>query len=157
MPATSITSSLASATVATPLVLNDKLLVDSLVTTESGALLQTVTFTLASGVTGITGNAAWNTVGPQLTGVNIDILSGTTGTTVVASDTFAGTVGGIAVSTFNSLLSPGTYRLVATGTAGSTSSLDIAITAVPEPGTMGLLLAGLGSVVLLARRRRSAE
>jgi hypothetical protein len=148
----------ASATASTPLSNGDSLLVNTLVTNETGPLSETVTFMIASGVTGITGNAAWNASpapGPRLTGVNIDIFN--SANSLVVSDTFAGSLGSFAISTINSALTPGTYRLVATGTGVTTSSLDIAITAVPEPGTTAMLLAGLGSVVLLARRRRSAD
>lgn len=150
----------ASATIGTPLAADDTLIVDTLVTGETGALSQSVTFTLAAGVSSLVGNAAWEITtlsgpGPRLVGVNIDIVDA--GNTVVASDTFAGTLAGFAMSTFASSIGPGTYTLVATGTAVRDSVLDISLSfaaPVPEPETYALLLAGLGVIGFVARRSR---
>lgn len=151
----------ASATVSTPLAAGDTLFVDTLVTSEVGALLQQVTFTVAAGVSMFEGSAVWQvapatSAGPRLVGVNIDIVDSTN--TVVASDTFAGVLAGYAHSTMSGAIGPGTYTLRATGTGVRDSSLDISVTlAVPEPGTWALMLAGGLVIGLAALRRRNQE
>ena len=135
----------------------DTLLMDTTVTQETGALSQSITFTLGGDVTSLTGLASWQIStaagpGPRLVGVNIDILDA--GNNVVLSDTFAGVLGGFAMSSLNGAITAGTYRLVATGTAVRDTVFNISVSAVPEPGAYSLLLAGLGVVGLLARRRR---
>ena len=146
----------ASATVAAPLAFGDNLVMNTLVTASTGALTQTITFTVASGVNAFVGDAVWQTstatgTGPRLTGVNVDIFN--SANALVASDNFLGTLGGFAVSSFASAITPGTYRLVATGTGVRDSVLDVSLSFVPEPGTYVLMLAGLGMVGFMARRR----
>jgi PEP-CTERM motif len=152
----------ASATLATPFSAGDDLRLNTLVTTETGALLQAITFTLAAGVTDMTGEAAWEIssatgTGPRLVGVNIDIFNA--GNVLVASDSFAGTLGRFAMSTFDGAIGPGTYRMVASGTGVRASSLDVTLSfigtaPVPEPETYALMLVGLGAIGFVARRRR---
>lgn len=149
----------ASATLNTPLSAGDNLVLDALVTSEVGALLQSVTFTIGAGVNALTGFAAWQVstatgTGPRLTGVNIDLFDATN--TLVTSDVFAGVLGGFAGSTFDSAIGPGTYKLVATGTGVRDSSLDLSLEftgAVPEPATYALMLVGIAATAALARRR----
>lgn len=147
----------ATALLPTPFGAGDTFLVDTTVTQQTGALSQSVTFTLGPDATSLSGRAVWEIstatgLGPRLIGVNIDIFDA--GNSLVLSDTFAGTLGGFAISTLNGGITPGgTYRLVVTGTAVRDTVLDISISAVPEPGIYSLLLAGLGVVGMLARRR----
>lgn len=147
----------ASAVVATPLDPGDNLFADTF-TTEHGSLSQSTTFTLASQAD-FNGLAGWiidtaTGQGPRLVGVNIDILDASSN--VVASDTFTGVLGGFAHSSFLGSLGPGTYTLLATGNAVRDASLDISLSftaPIPEPAAYGMLLAGLGIVAMLARRR----
>jgi len=156
----------ASATVATPLDVGDTLFLNTF-TTETGALLEKTTFTLGPGVGSFVGRAAWEVGGPNepnLGGVNIRILDASS--TPVADDTFAGVLAGFAHSTFgpDATLGPGTYTLEATGTGVRASSLDVSLTfaksaseagtlLVPEEGTFSMLVAGLGALGFLVRRR----
>lgn len=67
-------------------------------------------------------------------------------------------LGGFAHSTFDSLIGPGTYRMVATGTGVRDSSLDVTLSfiqAIPEPESLALMLAGLGVIGFVAGRRRT--
>ncbi len=150
----------AAATVSPLLAANDTLFIDTLVTQETGAMSQSVTFSLGAGITSFSGGAAWmistaTGTGPRLIGVNIDIFNSQNN--LVASDAFVGILGGFAHSTFASAIGPGTYRLVATGTGVRDSSLDIGLgfaAAVPEPETYALMLSGLAAMGLMVRRRR---
>ena len=151
----------ASATVATPLGSGDTLIMDTVVTTETGALSQSITFTVASGVVSVEGFAAWeatssSSLGPRLVGVNIDIFDA--GNNLVVTDTFAGVLASFAHSTITSAIGPGTYRVVVTGTGERDSVFDLSLTfaAVPEPATAGLLLAGLGLLSFARRGARAA-
>ena len=146
----------ATATLPTPFAVGDNLVLNTLVSQATGALSQTVTFSVASGVSGFVGDAVWQIstaggTGPRLTGVNIDIFNSVNA--LVVSDTALGTLGGFAVSSFASAITPGTYRLVATGNGIRDSVLDVSMSFVPEPGTYMLLLAGIGVIAFMARRR----
>jgi predicted subunit of tRNA(5-methylaminomethyl-2-thiouridylate) methyltransferase len=145
----------ASATLPTPFLGGDNLRLDTLVTTQVGALLQEITFTVAAGVGSLTGKAAWEVstatdTAPRLIGVNIDIFDASNN--LVTSDAFAGLLAGYAHSTFASAIGPGTYKLVATGTGVRDSSLDVTlsfVSSIPEPQTYAML----GALGLVARRR----
>lgn len=147
-----------SAVVAQPLAPGDNLFIDTFVSSQ-GLLTQSTTFTL-NDYADFNGLAGWiidtaDGQGPRLVGVNIDILDNSSN--VVASDDFAGVLGGFAHSSFLGSLGPGTYTLIATGNAVRDASLDISLSftqAVPEPATYGMLIGGLGVLGFLARRRR---
>jgi len=151
-----------SATVAPALHSGDGLVLDTLVTQETGSLLQSITFTLASAFN-LQGEAAWeiNTAagsGPRLIGVNIDIFDSSN--SLVLSDTFAGVLAGFAHSTFAGDIAPGTYTLVATGTGVRASSLDVSLTVgspAPEPATYGLLLSGIGLIAFAGWRLKRQD
>ena len=141
----------------------ESLIVDSLVTSDTGALEQLVTFTLESGVDSLTGFAQWDVspaggIGARLVGVNIDLLDA--GNTLIASDSFSGVLDDFAHSTIGAALGPGTYKIRATGTGVRDASLNIALTfggtpttSVPEPSGIALTLTALGAAALGVRRR----
>jgi hypothetical protein len=151
----------ASATLPTPLMAGDVLHLNTLVTTAVGALNQSITFSVASGVDSLLGEAVWEIstaagTAPRLLGVNIDIFDSTN--TLVTSDTFTGTLGGFAISNLAGAIGPGTYHLLATGTGVRDSSLDVSltfasVTPVPEPGSWGLMVMGVGAISAFMRRR----
>lgn len=146
-----------SGTINTPFMAGDSLFMDTLVTMETGLLTQSITFSVAAGVTGYVGQAAWiiSTAagpGPRLVGVNIDLLDSTNA--VIGTDSGTMAINGVASSVLGGPLTAGTYTLRATGTAVRDASLDVNVSFVPEPSTYGLMLAGIGVVGLLARRRK---
>lgn len=151
-----------SATVAPALQGGDGLVLDTLVTQETGSLLQSIKFTLASAFN-LQGEAAWevNTAagsGPRLVGVNLDIFDASSA--LVLSDTFAGVLAGFAHSTLSGDIGPGTYTLVATGNGVRASSLDVSMTVgapAPEPATYGLLLSGIGLLAFAGWRLKRRD
>jgi hypothetical protein len=103
-------------------------MLSSLVTDSTGALNQTINFSVGSGTNAVSGSAIWAVssavdFGPRLVGVNIDIFSNAN--TLVLSDSFAGVLAGSANSTFAGGLDPGSYRMVITGTGVRDSSIDL--------------------------------
>ncbi len=145
-----------STSLATPFNVGDVLIVDTLVTSGPGPLSQSVTFITAGAVGSFSGEAVWEistatSTLPRLTGVNIDIFDASNA--LVNSDTFIGTLGGFAHSTLGSALPPGTYHMVATGTAVRDAVLDISLTFAPVPEPTSLL--ALSSFAFLAKRRRA--
>jgi hypothetical protein len=148
-----------SATLNSAVAVGDTFILDSVITGATGALSQTIEFTLGAGVTGVSGIANWlvgTSTLPNLSGVNIDVFNAST-SALVASDTFAGVLGGTAVSTLTGSLGAGTYRLVATGNGVRDSVLNVAVTAVPEPGTYAMLLAGLALIGVHTMRRQRRD
>ena len=109
----------ASATLSAPFLANDVLRLNTY-SSQVGALLQTVSFTLGAGVGSFSGQASWEIdsatgTGPRLIGVNVDIFDASN--LLVASDSGIVTANGFATSTFTPTpLSPGFYRIVVTGT-----------------------------------------
>gem|GEM_PF-1016618 len=118
--------------------------------------------TLSAGIEWIVAN------GPERTiGVNVDVFEASTNTLVI-SDTFEGLIDGQAFSQFATTgLSPGSYRMIFTGTAVGAGRYHIDLStsatppgfspivdAVPEPSALLLLMLG-GSALALQRRRPS--
>jgi hypothetical protein len=144
-------------TLATPFSLGDTLLLDTLITDGStGPLSQSVTFTVGPGVGGAIGEAAWlvstPNLGPRLVGVNIDILNSSN--VPIFTDTNTTVTNRVATSAISGVLTPGTYKLVATGNAIRDVSFDVSVSFVPEPENVVLLVAGL-LLVAFAWSRRS--
>jgi hypothetical protein len=98
---------------------------------QVGALQQTITFTVGAGVASLGGQASWEIdtaagTGPRIIGVNIDVFDAFNA--LVVSDSSVITGNGFATSSFvTTALGPGTYRLVATGTAVRDASVDVTL------------------------------
>ena len=56
------------------------------------------------------------------------------GGTLIASDTFTGTLAGFAHSTLNTPIGPGAHRIVVTGTGTRDASMGIALSVVDDDG-----------------------
>mgnify|MGYP006385055501 FL=1 len=124
-------------TISLPLISRETLLVDTLVTSQTGPLAHTVTFTPTAGIDRVAADLVWMTseatgAGPRLIGVNVDLLDA--GGTLIASDTFSGTLAGFAHSTLNTPIGPGAHRIVVTGTGSRDASMGIALSVVDDDG-----------------------
>ena len=88
-------------------------------------------------------------------GITSGLVSVSKGATLL--DSFA--VTGSTNSAMYSSLGAGDYSIVISGTVSGKSGgnylLNAAVTPVPEPETYALMLAGLGAVAFIARRRKS--
>lgn len=124
-------------TISLPLISRETLLVDTLVTSQTGALAHTVTFTPTAGIDRVAADLVWMTseatgAGPRLIGLNVDLLDA--GGTLIASDTFSGTLAGFAHSTLNTPIGSGAHRIVVTGTGSRDASMGIALSVVDDDG-----------------------
>lgn len=124
-----------------------------------GSFVDTFTFTLAGSSWFFTSSASTSSSGTQdLDFTSLTILNAANA--VVA--TYAGNLGNDANEFFalpQIQLAAGAYQIVVTGVNSATQasySGTAAITAVPEPTTGAMVLAGLGAIGFLVRRRRSA-
>lgn len=126
-------------TLSLTLIPGDTLLVDTLVTSQTGPLSNTVTFTLAPGIDRVVTDLQWMVSeatgsGPRLIGVNVDLVDAAG--MLIASDTFSGTQSWFAHSTLNTPIGPGLHRLVVTGTGARDASLGIAMSVVDDDGIL---------------------
>lgn len=102
-----------------------------------------------------TGSGLFSLADNTLTGLTVKLFDVDTGSAVatVIKGAFTGT------SSFNfGTVAAGNYEIRFTGTNNYGSYLDAAsytVTAVPEPQSLALLLAGLGTIGFLARRRHA--
>ena len=125
---------------------------------ESGSFLDTLNFTIPSA-----GTLSTSAVSISLAPLSFDI-TGLTGTLWDNFHPNGSVILGNIVgnnSTFNfNLLSAGEYHIDFTGTVtgahGGAYLAALHVTAVPEPETYAMLLAGLGVMGAIARRRKAA-
>lgn len=124
-------------TIVPTLASRDTLLIDTLVTAQTGPLAHTVNFTPAAGIDRFIGDLVWmssDALGssPRLVGVNVDVLDANG--TLVASDTFSGTLVGFAHSTLIGTLGTGVHRIVVSGTAVRDASMGISLSVLDDDG-----------------------
>ncbi len=124
-------------TITTTVLPGETLLVDTLVTTQTGPLAHTVNFTPAAGIDRFAGDLVWMTApaigtGPRLTGVNVDVIDANG--MLVASDAFSGTQSGFAHSTLTGTLGAGVHRIVMTGTGVRDAALGLSLSLIDDEG-----------------------
>jgi hypothetical protein len=124
-------------TIATTVLPGETLLVDTLVTTQTGALAHTVNFTPAAGADRFSGDLVWMVApaagtGPRLIGVNVDVVDANG--VLVASDAFSGIQAGFAHSTLTGTFGAGAHRIVVTGTGDRDAALSLSLSAIDDEG-----------------------
>jgi hypothetical protein len=124
-------------TIATTVLPGETLLVDTLVTTQTGPLAHTVNFTPAAGIDRFSGDLVWMVApavgtGPRLIGVNVDVIDANG--MLVASDAFSGTLSGFAHSTLTGTLGVGAHRIVVTGTGERDAALSLSLSLIDDEG-----------------------
>ncbi len=124
-------------TIATTVLHGETLLVDTLVTTQTGLLAHTVNFTPSAGTDRFTGELVWMTsdavgIGPRLVGVNVDVVDANG--VLAASDTFSGTLPGFAHSTLSGTLGTGVHRILVTGTGVRDAAMGISLSVIDNEG-----------------------
>ncbi|HZT54606.1 MAG TPA: FxDxF family PEP-CTERM protein [Burkholderiaceae bacterium] len=126
-------------------------------TPSGSSFVDTYTFTLTGGSFLTTGSVDSSAIGGQdidFTGITI-----MRGATTVASFANGGTDAQEHYTLAQTLLTPGNYALVVTGTqsvdaASYAGNLAMVAAPVPEPEAYAMLIAGLGVLGFVARRRR---
>lgn len=126
--------------------------------TPVGSFADSYTFTV-SAPSSIASSAVSNNLGSLLglTGGTVTLFADAPGIDpTIGSYSFNGTTGS-ATNAFTSLLAGSYYYVVSgmgTGTSGGFYALASSVTAVPEPATLAMMLAGLGIVGFKASRRK---
>lgn len=127
-----------------------------LFTHEVGSFTDTIDFIVTGGSLGSSANPLNLTLGStsvySLSNLAYSVWSGTSST----SGAWFGTFVGGNISYDIGLTAPGAYHILVNGTAdgaaGGAYGLSL-VSGVPEPETYGMLLAGLGMMGLIARRK----
>lgn len=104
----------------------------------------------------LSGSVIYEPVSNSIAFTAFDIVNATTHATVIAGSIFSGGYASFGYLVGSSL--PQSYALHVTGTSVSDAkySGEVTVTsAVPEPETYGMMLAGLGLMGFVARRRKS--
>lgn len=157
---TSFENNVGEQTIATPVTAGDTLVMTGMLTSGAGSVLNSMTFTAAPGASSISFDAVWRSGNAgdtlRLVGVDIDLLDSSD--SIVASDTFVGTLAGFAHSSFSFAGLTGgseyTLRLTGNNTNVGQYIVDAQVAAVPLPASLSMLipaLIGLGAIKL--RRR----
>jgi hypothetical protein len=129
--------------------------------TATGAFSDTFCFTVPGSLPSVVGATAVN-VGYQITipfGGSITIpaianfAGSLNGNPLSFTQFVSGGVTSLVLSTSTILAAESINTLIFTGTSAGSYAGAITVTAVPEPGTIALMLAGLGVVGFLAKRR----
>lgn len=126
----------------------------SVVTHQVGSFIDTLTFTVPLGSLGLAANIL---PVPDPTGLTsfAGHISALTYAIWQGENNYGSYAGGLGVA--HAQLQAGEYTLTiagnADGTEGGTYGLSMAVTAVPEPGSYGMMLVGLGLLGLASRRR----
>ncbi len=127
---------------------------------EAAAFEDTIDFVLSGGSLGASANSL-NVAIRGLDVLNIQGLSYSVwGGTSAASTTWYGTFPGNNISYDIGLSLPGAYHLVVNGVANGSSggAYGVAlVSGVPEPEMLAMLLAGLGIIGVVVRRKKDAK
>ena len=127
----------------------------------SGSFVDTYSFTLLNTSFLVSATASSAASGDQDLDYTSLLIKNSSDVTVA---TFAGNLGTDANEFYalsQTLLAPGSYKLVISGLnsptqASYSGNLAVSVAAVPEPETYALMLAGLGAMGFVARRRKAS-
>lgn len=124
----------------------------------NGATDSVVFSGFSSGVNGIGGNFFGSNIAGAFQAGNVTLVAtdstGATSTQTITGATTSSFLGFISTGSIATLTLTAVQPSATTFLWGTTDNLTLA-TAVPEPGTYAMLLAGLGVVGFIARRRRA--
>jgi hypothetical protein len=152
-----------SVVLSTPFSGGDVLIIDSLVTDETGSLMQQITFTVGPGVNQLRGQAVFTIgpvagPGPQLVAPNFEIFN--EANVLVVTDQIVGLMGSYQITNIPfTTIGAGAYRAVFTGAAIRETQFDATLTflPVPEASRFSMMVAGLIVLGGFIARRRGAS